>query len=89
LSSRRLLVLLDEAVKWDEDKTIAAETYNELLRLRAAYNLVHGGVEATFDADEHAFINPERRAQRIREAVEAEADQYRRTSDFNAQIGFA
>jgi hypothetical protein len=88
LSSRRLLVLLDEAVKWDEDKVIAAETHAELLRLRAAYNLVHGGAEATFDAEEHRFVSPETRESRAREAAEAAADEETRTARFNADIGF-
>ena len=87
LSSRRLLVLLDEAVKWDEGRTIAAETHAELLRLRAAYNLVHGGADATFDAEEHRFLDPQTRRERQIEAAQAATEEQRRIADFNAQIG--
>jgi len=69
------------------DQLIAAETHNELARLRSSYHAVHGGEDAVYTP--HEFINPA--IQRLRDELQAAEDAERADDDddFYADMGWS
>lgn len=54
---------------WTEDQLIAAETFNEIARLRASFHAANGGKAAGYEP--FAFEDPAVREQKAREAAAA------------------
>jgi hypothetical protein len=102
LSSYELLELLehlpeDSAFKtqaerggrWPDWKQMLAESVNESYRMHAAYNLVNGGEEASFDPSDYEFVDPvDRKRQAELDAMDEEAAEDAQER-FESQIGFA
>lgn len=99
MSSRRLLALLEhlpdesafkQALRdggFSRAERMAAETHNEVARLRASYHAVNGGADAAYEPFE--FVDP--RVERLREQHEAdeleELEQAQR--DLYADLGWS
>lgn len=58
---------------WTEDQLIAAETFNEIARLRASYHAVNGGKDGTYEP--FAFEDP--LARRRKEQAKAAEEKLR------------
>ncbi|MGV0634497.1 hypothetical protein ABQE69_09020 [Mycolicibacillus trivialis] len=53
---------------WSEPELVAAETYNELARLRASYHAVNGGEKSAYEP--FTFDDPTLREEKHKEAAE-------------------
>ena len=102
LSSYELLELLesmpeDSAFKtaaerggrWASWKQMLAESVNESYRLHAAYNLVNGGEEASFDPAEYEFVDPVDQEIRAKRKAEEDARYAAAQARFEAEIGLS
>jgi hypothetical protein len=99
LSSRRLLVVLEHGLPEDgafktaaerdggytDAQMIAAETHNEIARLRASYYAVHGGKDAVYEP--HLFVDPV--IARWREENDEEQECKEDNEDFYAEMGWS
>lgn len=75
--------------RWPTWKQMLAESVNEAYRLHAAYNLVNGGEEASFDPSEYEFVDPIDKEWREKaEAAKAEADALSQ-DEFESEIGYS
>lgn len=73
---------------WTMDRSIAAETHNEMARFRASYHAVHGG-EDYEPYEPYEFVDPltERLREQAAEAEEREREEDMR--DLYTDLGFS
>jgi hypothetical protein len=72
---------------YTHDQRVAAETYNELAKLRSSYHAVHGGPDGVYEP--HQFVDP--RVERLRAELEEAEDEEREEDDedFYADMGWS
>lgn len=75
--------------RWVDWKQMLAESVNEQLRFRAAYQGARGGEEWFFDASEYELVDPATRAERAAEEAERAEEQALAQKAFEEEIGFS